>query len=400
MGNCAPLVQQEDEDIVIRHIKGAWKACQTNRYQVPKSEDTEMHHQLLKAEQAFADYMENRFALGVNSGGTALTLILESLKERVDSDIVYTNAFTFNAVPSAIVNAGMTPWLVESTPGLVLDLEDLELQFKEKKGKILMLSYMRGFVPDLDRVVKLCKKYGVLLVEDAAHAYGIEYKGHKIGSFGIAAGVSTQSNKLINTGEGGFIVTNDEDLMARSIIRAGSYEKYWKKHGNLTPKEELIMKYIYSVANASVRLSNVQGAMALAQFSDIEERIDMLNKNHALLSAKLGNVAEVITQESFITRPVYDSIQVRIASLKPGQAEKIQEIVQRTFKFQIFLHPSNARYYGSWKFMDIGRELPVTRKNLENVFDMRLKHTLTESDISDVAKTILDAITQVTGSNI
>merc|ERR1712224_538658 len=108
--------------------------------------------------------------------------------------------------------------------------------------------------------------------------------------------------------------------MARSIIRAGSYENpgYWKKHGRLTPREDLIMKYIYSVANKSVRLSNIQGATALAQFDDIEQRIDMLNNNHRLLSEKLGDIAEVITQDKFITRPVYDSIQVRIASLETG----------------------------------------------------------------------------------
>jgi len=384
---------------VIRNMCAAWEAKQTNRYQIPTGPE-EYHDMLLKAEQTFASYIGTRFSLGVNSGGSAITLILEHLRMRddVDCEIVYTNCFTFNAVPSAIVNAGMRPILVECTRGLTIDLEDLERKFKKFGGKILLLSYMRGMIPDVDKVKALCKQYEVLLVEDAAHAYGIEYKGRKIGSFGIASAMSTQSNKLINTGEGGFICTNDEDLMARSIIRAGSYEMYWKRHGEMTPSKSVVMKYIYTTPNASCRMSNVQGAMALAQFEDINKRIENLNFIHASLSNALGGAAEVIKQEDFVTTPVYDSIQVRVEGLNENQSHRLAANVRKHFKFALFATETNARYFKTWKFIEnIDKlEFPKTTESLENVFDMRISHSSTKDDTLKISETILQAIKQVT----
>lgn len=380
----------QSPDLVARNMVGAWNARQTNRYQKPHGPE-DMHHMLLKSEKAFADLIGTKYALGVNSGGIAITLIIEHLSTRVKSKVVYTNAFTFNAVPSSIVNANMKPCLVECTPGLVLDLEDLKAKFISEGGKILVLSYMRGFVPNVEEIVALCEKYDVLLIEDAAHAYGIEYKNQKIGSFGVAAAVSTQSNKLVNTGEGGYILTDDADLMARSIIRSGCYEQYWQKHDAMTPPEELVMKYIFTTPNLSVRLSNVQGAMALAQFDDIQERIDMLNKNHSVLKEKLEDVAEVITQIPEVTRPVYDSIQIRLKGLNMDQCRMIETQVKKKFKFQIFLHEANARYFGSWRFMKAGN-LPKTTKSLQNVFDMRIRHDASAELLNDIASTIRNSI--------
>ena len=90
-------------------------------------------------------------------------------------------SFTFNAVPSAIAHAGCKTVLVECTDTFVIDLEDLEKKIKSTGSKCFILSYMRGRVPDVDAVVKLCQEHGVYLIEDAAHAYGCEWKGKKIG---------------------------------------------------------------------------------------------------------------------------------------------------------------------------------------------------------------------------
>jgi len=138
------------------------------------------------------------------------------LRKRVTSDLVYTNSFTFNAVPSSIVNAGMTPVLVECTEGLIIDIVDLRKKFESRGGKILLLSYMRGMIPDVEKVKALCDEFGVLLVEDAAHAYGIDYKNRRIGSFGVASAMSTQSNKLINTGDS-LLSTYDREISEKSI---------------------------------------------------------------------------------------------------------------------------------------------------------------------------------------
>merc|ERR1712003_226667 len=114
---------------------------------------------------------------------------------------VYSNAFTFGAVPSAIVTAGFDPTFLETAPGLTIDVEDFEHKVKSdlERGTaagnmILVLSYMRGRIPDLDRVMGICEMYNVKLLEDNAHGYGAAWKGRKTGSFGLVSTISTQAN--------------------------------------------------------------------------------------------------------------------------------------------------------------------------------------------------------------
>mmetsp|Transcript_12151 Transcript_12151/g.26455 ORF Transcript_12151/g.26455 Transcript_12151/m.26455 type:complete len:124 (+) Transcript_12151:257-628(+) len=118
-------------------------------------------------------------------------------------------AFTFIAVPSSIVLAGGRPVLVNITKDLYIDIQDLETQIKQSKARILMLSYMRGFMPNLDEVMELCKRMGVEVIEDCAHALGNSYKGRLLGTYGCMSNVSFQANKIIDAGEGGIVSTND-----------------------------------------------------------------------------------------------------------------------------------------------------------------------------------------------
>ena len=142
-----------------------------NRYQAKES----ACNFLLKSEEFFAQYVGMKYALALNSGGIAISLGLEAMKrvlfkeDDFDQIRVYSNAFTFNAVPSACVVAGFrnTLKLIEATPELTIDLDHLETCIKEDleskrfaPGKmILVLSYMRGRVPDMHRVMELCKTY-------------------------------------------------------------------------------------------------------------------------------------------------------------------------------------------------------------------------------------------------
>jgi len=377
--NSVQVVDGERNDVIGESaIIKAIECGQTNRYQKPLNEqDKDL---LLKAEIKMAKFIGTKYALGVNSGASAIFLVLKAIESRLRNKIVYTNAFTFNAVPSSIVHAGLTPVLVETTEGLVVDLEDLETQFQKHNGGCFVLSYMRGFVPNLEDVLELCKKYDVIMVEDAAHAYGIKYKDQMIGTFGIASCLSTQSNKLINTGEGGFIMTNDDDIQAYCIIGCGCYEKYYLRHLEMCPPEESIQKVINRVPNYSMRLSNIQGAMVNSQIGHVQHTIDKLNETHAYLREHLNSDLQLILQIDEVTQPVYDSIQVRIKSLSDKQASEFAEKMRTKYKFQIFKHEDNARYFKSWKFMENDRDLKQTQENLTKVYDMRVSHKFTKED--------------------
>ena len=167
-----------------KNIKQVLENDCTNRYQCAKQLDADSlkKNYLLQAEIELSQYFGMKYALGVCSGGMAIMLGLKAIKRVIigsdiaESDVrVYSNSFTFNAVPSAIFNAGFDPVLIETKPELTIDLEDLEEQLRKDyeagfKGKmILVLSFMRGRIPDMDQILRLCEIYECILLEDNAH---------------------------------------------------------------------------------------------------------------------------------------------------------------------------------------------------------------------------------------
>lgn len=100
-----------------------------------------------------------------------------------------------------------------------------------------MLSHMRSRICDLTKITEVCKQHDVILIEDCAHALGSTWDGKKVGEFGQIACFSTQTNKLINSGEGGLITTNDERVAGRIILMSGSYGFYKAGHKLLPPDD-------------------------------------------------------------------------------------------------------------------------------------------------------------------
>jgi len=392
-----------------------------NRYQAKTPE----LNFVLKSEIAFKEFVGMKYALAVNSGGIAITLGLEAIKrvlfpEEECKDIrVYSNAFTFNAVPSACVEAGFRDSLrlVEATEFLTIDLDHLEECICEdlKGGQylpgkmILVLSYMRGRVPDMGRVQELCAKYDVKLLEDSAHGYGCSFGGKPCGSFGLVSTISSQANKLVNTGEGGMVFTNNDDMQAFFIFSAGSYEELWRKHGEMSPPEEVCLKYKYTVSNKSVRLSNIQAALMYPQLAVMRDRIDQHNAMYEHLVGRVGSLLEqrlgaagprrleFIPQAHKDVGPVYDSLQVRIrredGSVAEGElpgVDKFVEMLQgRKYSIAKFSHPANARNYASWQYLKPGdilpEKLPRTAQYLLNVCDLRLLCHDTEVEMDAMA---------------
>ena len=166
--------------------------------------------------------------MGFNSCGSALFIALKTLGVEA-GDGVLCNAFSFTAVPSAIHHATATPVYVESTDGFVMDHEDLEKKITSDT-RYLMLTHMRGKVADIDKVYELAEKHDLQVVEDCAHAIGIQWNGVQLGRRARVACFSSQSAKMINSGEGGFLCTDDEEIAAKAICYAGCYEKLVAHH--------------------------------------------------------------------------------------------------------------------------------------------------------------------------
>jgi dTDP-4-amino-4,6-dideoxygalactose transaminase len=162
--------------------------------------------------------MGQRYCLACSSGGYALHIALKAVGIQ-PGESVLSNAFTLAPVPGAIDNAGGKPVLVEIDRNYCVDLAHLETMMQQSQARFFMLSHMRGHIADMDAVVDLCANYGVILIEDCAHTMGASWNGKKSGSFGKLACFSTQTYKHLNSGEGGLLTTDDDEIMARAIAR-------------------------------------------------------------------------------------------------------------------------------------------------------------------------------------
>jgi dTDP-4-amino-4,6-dideoxygalactose transaminase len=162
-------------------------------------------------EADFAASVGARYCLACASGGYALQLALRAWGVKAGEPVL-TNAFTLSPVPGAIAAVGGAPVLVETTPDLVIDLDDLAAKAAESGARLLLLSHMRGHIVDMDALTALLDRLGVALIEDCAHTMGADWAGRPTGTFGAAGCFSTQTYKHVNSGEGGLLVTDDADL--------------------------------------------------------------------------------------------------------------------------------------------------------------------------------------------
>merc|ERR1712039_366299 len=232
------------------------------------------------------------------------------------------------------------------------------------------------------------------------HAYGCEWKGQKIGTFGRSSTISTQANKIMNSGEGGFLCTNDDDIMAKAIISAGSYEELFLKHCELCPPKELMIKYRMTRVNYSIRMTNLQGALLLPQVAEINTRRDKHNAIYEKLARRLEEHPRISvpTQLPEVT-PVYDSIQFVVSGMQPADAPAFQKNVKALgkMKLEAFGLVENARNWRTWKFIEDLEVmcLPKTDAAIQYTFDTRLHFELSDGKIDDMVSIIhrsLDSI--------
>ena len=219
-------------------------------------------------EEAFAAYIGSKYCLACASCGSALYIALKSLGVQ-PGDTVLCNAYTLAPVPGAIQNAGARIELVEIEDDYTIDLADLDAKAARTGARYLLLSHMRGHMADMDKVMEICRKHNLILLEDCAHTMGANWNGKKSGSFGHAACFSTQTYKHMNSGEGGLLVTDDPDVIARAIMYSGSYMLF-SAHTS-RPGIEAFEKIKKFTPNYSSRMDNLRAALLLPQL----ERLDI-----------------------------------------------------------------------------------------------------------------------------
>lgn len=340
-------------------------------------------------EEEFAALTGAKYCLAVASGGYAMGCALRAVGVKA-GDHVLSNAFTLAPVPGAIAALGAHPVLVEVTEDLTIDLAHLEAQAKASGAKVLLLSHMRGHVCDMEALMALCDGLGVTVIEDCAHTMGATWKGTPSGRHGKVAAYSMQTYKHINSGEGGFLVTDDAQVAARAILLSGSYMLYARHRA--APPPEAFDDIRLDTPNISGRMDNLRAAILRPQLKQLADRVDRWGRLYRALEGGLSHSPGL----RLIPRPSHEvyvgsSFQFLLPDWPAGQIKAlIARCAARGVELKWFGAPDPVAFtsrYDHWRYA-APDALPKTDRILAGLIDMRLPLTFTPEDCALIARII------------
>ena len=345
-------------------------------------------------EEEFAATVGSKYCLAVASGGYAMTTALRASGVG-HGDKVLTNAFTLAPVPGAIAAVGGVPVFVGVTEDLVIDLDDLAAKLDQ--SKVLLLSHMRGHICDMERLMAMCDAAGVTVIEDCAHTMGAAWNGVPSGRWGRFGCYSTQTYKHINSGEGGFLICDGAEDMARAIMLSGSYMLF-EKH-RAAPPVETFAKIKYETPNISGRMDNLRAAILRPQLRNLAVQCENWNARYRVLETGLADTVGL----RLISRPEKEQF---VASsfqflLLDWNAKAVNEVLTRCAARGVELkwfggaEPKGfTSRYDSWRYAP-SVPMPASDRVLAGVVDMRLPLTFSLEDCALLARIIRAEVSTV-----
>jgi len=390
----AVFVQPEDEDAAMRAIRSHLYF----RYDYRPYAETECG----QLERELSDYFGTKHALAVTSGTAALALAIMAAGIAPGS-LIACPGFTFVATPSAILLAGCRPLLVEVTEDLHLDLDDLRRRWTAEI-KAIMVVHMRGFASDAAALADFAAEMGVPLFEDAVPALGAELNGRKLGTFGLAGGFSTQSDKSLNSGEGGFLLTDDSALYARAVVLAGAYEGRVERHFTDGPQP---LDTDLSLPLLSLRMDEIRAALLRSELVRLPQRLACFHRNYAYVAGRLAGVEGIQIRQPVAPDAYLGEAFIFRVPGGGGPGGTAQWFADALCAEGIdarnlgSARDTNVRAFWNWRFLFPGAEvdqikaqLPVTTGYLEDAVDVALSSTLCAEDCDD----LITAVRRIAGS--
>ncbi len=236
-------------------------------------------------EREYAVFNSSKFAVAVSSGTAALHVSMVALGIGLGDEVIVPD-FSFPATGNAVLYVGAKPVLVDiDLSTYCIDLSDIKKKITEKT-KAIMVVHAFGHPSDMDPILEIAEKYNLYVVEDAAPAHGSKYKGKKVGNFGDIGCYSFHPRKILTTGEGGMIVTHNEELanLIRSIRNQGS-SSLEKNH---LPFPRLGFNY---------RMSDIHAAIGLEQLKTLDKVIEGRRKIASLYESLLTDHKDIVLPE-------------------------------------------------------------------------------------------------------
>jgi dTDP-4-amino-4,6-dideoxygalactose transaminase len=296
-GSRWPIFDEEDKKVVLEALEsGRWGRL------YPGSRVEEL-------ERTFAEYHNAKYGIAVSNGTVALELALLACGIR-PGDEVLVPAVTFIASASAIVTSvGAVPVFVDIDPETAsISPERIEGAITDRTKGVVVVHY-GGYPIDFDRILPVAGRYGLVLIEDCAHAHGTEWKGRKVGAIGTMGAFSFQASKAVNAGEGGIVLTDDEEIAERACL--------FHNIGRVVGRPG----YEHHVLASNYRMLESQAALLLIQLRRYQrDQVEVKHENGEYLAAglqKIGGV-EPLKRDERITQRGYYFFVIRYDSEQFG----------------------------------------------------------------------------------
>jgi perosamine synthetase len=225
--------------------------------------------EIKKFEKNFSHFIDNKYSVAVSSGTAALEIAVKALGIKKNDEILIPN-FTIISNALAVIRQKAKPILIDcNLQDWNIKIEDIEKSIS-KKTKAIIVTHIYSFPNKMDKILKICKKHNLFLIEDASEVLGINYKNKMCGSFGDISTFSFYANKQLTTGEGGMLSMNNFKI----------YEKCRSLRNLCFGK---INKFDHNDIGWNYRMTNIQAALGLSQLKNIKHIVKKKNGDWKLL---------------------------------------------------------------------------------------------------------------------
>lgn len=331
-------------------------------------------------EKMIAEYMGRRYCVCFNSGTSALHAVLQAYGVG-EGDEVIVPSFTFISTCNAPLFVGAKPVFADiEEKTLGLSPEDVRQKISKNTKAVIPVHY-GGMPCRIKEIKKIAEEFGLVLIEDAAEAFGAEIGGKKVGTFGDAAILSFCQNKIITTGEGGAVLTDSKRICEKlKLLR--SHGRKEKRGYFFSPESG-----DYITLGYNFRMSEIAASLGISQFKKVKEIINKRRKIAQRFLEKLREIKEIETinpPEDFFC--VYQMFPV-IVDNRDKRDKLISYLAEKGIVTKVYFEPVHlTRFYK--EELKYRCNLPVTEKISERILTLPLYPSMTEEEIDEVVNEI------------
>lgn len=328
-------------------------------------------------EETFAQFCGVRHAIAVNNGTTALHLALIGLGLNAGDEVIVPT-LTYIATANAVRYCNAVPVLVDCDPR-TLNVDPAAIAARiTPRTKGVIIVHLYGHPVDMDPILDIARAHNLFVLEDAAEAHGAEYKGRRVGAFGDCATFSFFGNKIITTGEGGMVTTNDDALAERLRLHRGQ---------GMDPAR----RYWHPVIGYNYRMTNIAAALGLAQMERVEEALAARRQVAAWYQqrlSRLSNRLAMLEVEPWAT-PVFWMVTVLLKS--GGEAER-DAVMARMAESGIETRPVFYPMHAQPPHRDEVGFYPNATQGAARGINLPTHGLLTEADVERICDALADAV--------